>query len=173
MFSVSSLFLQISHEIDLTFVAIIVSSMTATIFACMVFITWKNIRENTKATYSQLLRGFHEDLTNRLNKNSVLKTTEDCERYANDYLNTVDEIAFLYINGKIPHGLVKYLKRFFAYGLSIIDWYNNMIGDDFKKIAKGNWPNYFHYCEKYEINLNPEDKLPKIMLDYNQLKDKT
>ena len=145
--------------------------MTAMIFACMVLITWKNIRENTKATYSQLLRGFHEDLTNRLNKNSVLRTTDDCKRYANDYLNTVDEIAFLYINGKIPHGIVTYLKRFFAYGLSIIHWYNNMVGEDFQKIAKINWPNYFLYCEKYGISLNPEDKLPKIMLDYNKLRE--
>ena len=78
-------------SIDLSVLAILVSSATAIILVFMVMITWKNIRENTKATYSQLLRGFHEDLTTRLNKNSVLRTTEDCERYANDYLNTVDE----------------------------------------------------------------------------------
>ena len=141
------------------------------ILAFMVLITWKNIRENTKATYSQLLRGFHEDLTTRLNKNSVLRTTEDCERYANDYLNTVDEIAFLDINQKIPQDIAKYLRRFFAYGLNIIDWYNGMVGEDFLETAKKNWPNYFLYCEKYEIHLNPEDKLPKIMLDYNKLRD--
>ena len=73
----------------------------------MVLITWKNIRENTNATYSQLLRGFQEDLTTRLNKNSILKTNEDYERYANDYLNTVDEITFLAINGKIPQGIIR------------------------------------------------------------------
>lgn len=71
--------LQASQGIDLSIIAITVSSATATILAFIVLITWKNIRESTKATYSQLLRGFHEDLTTRLNKNSVLKTTEDCE----------------------------------------------------------------------------------------------
>lgn len=86
---------------------------------------------NTKVTYSQILRAFHRDLTTRLDKNSVLRTTEDCERYANDYLNTVDEIAFLDINGKIPRGITKYLEMFFAYGLNIIDWYDRMVGDDF------------------------------------------
>lgn len=164
-------FLQTSQGIDLSVIAITVSSATATILAFMVLITWKNIRENTKATYSQLLRGFHEDLTTRLNKNSVLRTTEDCQRYANDYLNTVDEIAFLDMNGKIPQGIAKYLGRFFAYGLNIIDWYDSMIGEDFTETAKKNWPNYFLYCGKYKIRLNPEDKLPKIMLDYNQLQD--
>lgn len=163
--------LQISQSINLAFLAILVSSATAIILAFMVLITWKNIRENTKATYSQLLRGFHEDLTTRLNKNSVLKTTEDCERYANDYLNTVDEIAFLDINQKIPQDIAKYLRRFFAYGLNIIDWHNGMVGEDFLETAKKNWPNYFLYCEKYEIHLNPEDKIPKIMLDYNKLRD--
>ena len=163
--------LQVSQGIDLSIIAITVSSVTATILAFMVLITWKNIRESTKATYSQLLRGFHEDLTTRLNKNSVLKTTEDCERYANDYLNTVDEIAFLDMNGKIPQGIAKYLGRFFAYGLNIVDWYNGMVGEDFLKTAKTNWPNYFLYCEKYEIRLNPNDKIPKIMLDYNLLQD--
>ena len=163
--------LQMSQSIDLAVLAILVSSATAIILAFMVLITWKNIRENTKATYSQLLRGFHEDLTTRLNKNSVLRTTEDCERYANDYLNTVDEIAFLDTNKKIPQDIAKYLQRFFAYGLNIINWYNGMVGEDFLETAKKNWPNYFLYCEKYCIRLNPEDKLPKIMLDYNKMQE--
>ena len=170
-FNLENIVLQISQNIDLSLIAIIVSSATATILASMVIITWKNIHENTKATYSQLLRGFQEDLTTRLNKNSVLKTTEDCERYANDYLNTVDEIAFLDINGKIPQGIAEYLKRFFAYGLNIIDWYDHLVGEDFLKTAKKNWPNYFLFCEKHKITINPEDKLPKIMLDYNKLQE--
>ena len=158
-------------EFDITLLPIIISSITASIFAITLIITWKNIKENTKATHAQLLRGFHEDLTNRLNKNSVLKTTEDCMRYANDYLNTVDEIAYLDINRKVPHFVVNYLKRFFAYGLRIIDWYNEMVGEDFREIAKRNWPNYFTYCSKYGISSNPDDKLPKIMLDYNKLRE--
>ena len=170
-FSLGNTILQVSQNIDLSFIAIIVSSITATILASMVIITWKNIQENTRATYSQLLRGFQEDLTTRLNKNSVLKTTEDCERYANDYLNTVDEIAFLDLHGKIPQGIAQYLGRFFSYGLNIIEWFDCLVGEDFLKTAKKNWPNYFLYCEKHKITINPEDKLPKIMLDYNKLQD--
>ena len=168
----SNVFLQIMTKVDVPILAIIISSITATVFVITLLLTWKSVRENTKATYSQLLRGFHEDLTNRLNKNLVLKTTEDCQRYANDYLNTVDEIAFLEIHKKIPSGIAKYLNRFFAYGLIIINWYDEMVGEDFNKTAKKNWPNYFQYCEKYKIVINPEDKLPKIMLDYNLLQEK-
>ena len=157
---------------DLTIIPIIISTITATIFGITLILTWKSIKENTKATHSQLLRGFHEDLTNRLNKNSVLKTTEDCMRYANDYLNTIDEIAYLEIQKKIPHFVADYLKRFFAYGMIIIDWYNEMVGEDFREIARRNWPNYFTYCERYNISTNPDDKLPKIMLDYNKLREK-
>ena len=158
--------------IDVTLLPIIISSFTASIFAITLIITWRNIHENTKATHAQLLRGFHEDLTNRLNKNSVLRTTEDCMRYANDYLNTIDEIAYLDIQNKIPHFVADYLKRFFAYGIIIIDWYNAMIGEDFREIARKNWPNYFTYCDKYKIAPNPDDKLPKIMNDYNLLREK-
>ena len=157
---------------DLTIVPIIISTITATIFGITLILTWKSIKENTKATHSQLLRGFHEDLTNRLNKNSVLKTTEDCMRYANDYLNTIDEIAYLEIQKKIPAFVADYLKRFFAYGMIIIDWYNEMVGEDFREIARKNWPNYFTYCERYNILPNPDDKLPKIMNDYNKLREK-
>ena len=81
--------------IEIPLLALMISCITATIFAITLAITWKATKQNTRATYAQLLRGFHEDLTQRLNKNAVLHTTEDCERYANDYLNTLDEIAFL------------------------------------------------------------------------------
>ena len=94
-------FLQSIQKVDTPTLAVIISSITATIFVITLILTWRNLRENTKVSYSQLLRGFHEDLTNRLDKNSILKTTEDCHRYANDYLNTVDEIAFLAIQKKI------------------------------------------------------------------------
>ncbi|HJJ23209.1 MAG TPA: hypothetical protein OQH54_05805 [Nitrosopumilus sp.] len=156
---------------DLSVLPIVISSITATIFAITLIITWKNIKENTRATHSQLLRSFHEDLINRLNKNIVLKTTEDCQRYANDYLNTVDEIAYLELNRKIPSHIATYLKRFFAYGLMIIDWYNEMVGEDFRETTKKNWPNYLQYCKKYGIISDPDDKLPKVMLDYNKLRE--
>jgi len=157
--------------VDLSVLPVVISSITATIFAITLIITWKSIKANTRATHAQLLRSFHEDLTNRLNKNIVLKTTEDCQRYANDYLNTVDEIAYLELNGKIPSHIATYLKRFFAYGLMIIDWYNEMVGEDFKETTKKNWPNYIQYCKKYGITSDPSDKLPKIMLDYNKLRE--
>ena len=157
--------------IDLSVFPIVISSITATIFAITLIITWKSIKENTRATHSQLLRGFHEDLLNRLNKNTILKTTEDCQRYANDYLNTVDEIAYLELNRKIPSYIATYLKRFFAYGITIVDWYNEMVGEDFRETAKKNWPHYIQYCEKYKIVSDSDDKLPKIMLDYNKLRE--
>jgi hypothetical protein len=155
LFNFENILLQMPQILDLSVIAIIVSSVTATILAAMVAITWKNIHQSTNTTYSQLLRGFHEDLTNRLNKNSVLKTPDDCKRYANDYLNTVDEIAFLDDAGKIPKGIAEYLERFFAYGLNIIDWFDDMVGENFSDTAKKNWPNYFHYCKKHKIHLDP------------------
>lgn len=172
MLNLVGISLQIIQKIETPLLAIIISSITATIFVITLLITWKNVRENTKATYAQLLRGFHEDLTNRLDKNSILKTTEDCQRYANDYLNTIDQIAFLDIHKKIPTGIAQYLNRFFAYGLTIINWYDKMVGEDFNQIARKDWPNYFQYCQKYGIIANPNDKLPKIMQDYNLLQEK-
>lgn len=167
-------FLQTSIReiIDVPTLALIISFVTTTIFAITLGITWRATKASTKATNAQLLRGFHEDLTVRLNKNAILKTTEDCERYANDFLNTLDEIAYLSLNEKMSTDIAQYLKRFFAYGLRIIDWYNEMIGEDFREIAKKNWSNYFEFCRRYGIKVNPDDKLPKIMLDYNKLRDK-
>lgn len=168
------IFLQTTSKqvIDVPTLALIISFITMTIFAITLGITWRATKANTKATNAQLLRNFHEDLTGRLNKNAVLRTTEDCERYANDFLNTLDEIAYLSLDDKIPTDIAEYLKRFFAYGWRIIDWYNEMIGEDFREIAKKNWPNYFEFCERNKIKTNPDDKLPKIMLDYNKLRDK-
>ena len=172
-YSLGDFYLQIANmqASDISILAVLISSIVMMIFAITLWITWKSTSQNTKTTYSQLLRSFHEDLTQRLNKNIVLKTTEDCERYANDFLNTLDEIAFLAINGKIPIDMAIYLHRFFGYGLVVIDWYDKMIGEDFHKIAKNNWPNNFEFCDKFNIMKNPDDKLPKIMLDYNKLKE--
>lgn len=171
-------FLQIIHlqtkilqTLDVSILAVGISSIIMIIFAVTLWITWRSASQNTKAAYSQLLRSFHEDLTQRLNKNAILKTNEDCERYANDFLNTLDEISFLAINEKIPIDMAIYLRRFFGYGLIIIDWYDKMIGDDFKKIAKNNWPNFFEFCKKFDVIKNPDDKLPKIMHDFNKLKE--
>ena len=172
LLNLAGIFLQTTPKIETPTLAIVISSITATIFIITLFITWKNVRENTKTTYSQLLRGFHEDLTNRLDKNSILRTTEDCQRYANDYLNTIDQIAFLDIHKKLPTGIATYLNRFFAYGLIIINWYDQMVGEDFNQTARKNWPNYFLYCQKYRIIPNPDDRLPKIMRDYNILQEK-
>jgi hypothetical protein len=62
-FSLENMVLQTSQNIDLSLIAIVVSSVTATILASMVIITWKNIHENTKATYSQLLRDIFSTVT--------------------------------------------------------------------------------------------------------------
>lgn len=156
--------------IEIPLLALTISCVTATIFAITLAITWKATKQNTRATYAQLLRGFHEDLTQRLNKNAILHTTEDCERYANDYLNTLDEIAFLATNNKIPTDIAGYFHRFFSYGQRIIDWYDNMIGEDFRKMANENWPNYFEFCKKFDIKIRSDDKLPRIMLDYDKLR---
>ena len=167
----NTIFLQITLPIELPLLAVMISSVTMTIFAITLWITWKSTKENTRATHAQLLRSFHEDLTKRLEKNTILKTTEDCERYANDYLNTLDEIAFLTLKNKIPIEVGTYLRRFFGYGLIIIDWYDKMVNDDFGRIAKANWPNNFEFCKKYSVKKNPDDKLPKIMQDYNEIKE--
>ena len=74
----SSTYLQsISLPIEIPVLAVMISSVTMTIFAITLWITWKTTKENTRATYSQLLRSFHEDLTKRLEKNAILQTTED------------------------------------------------------------------------------------------------
>lgn len=155
---------------DVPIFALIISLIVMVIFAITLWITWKSTNKTTRATYAQILRSFHEDLTQRLNKNAVLHTTEDCERYANDFLNTLDTIAFLAINGKIPIDMAAYLHRFFGYGLIIIAWYDKMVGEDFQKIAKDNWPNIFVFCKMQRVTKNNDDKLPKIMHDYNKLK---
>ena len=172
IFEVLYLQLPQAQALNVSVLALIVSSITMTIFAITLLITWRSTKESNKVNYAKLMRSFHEDLTQRLDKNVTLKTTEDCERYANDFLNTLDEIAYLTLNDKIPKNIGMYLKRFFAYGLIIIDWYNDMIRDDYHKIAKENWPNYFEFCKKYNISINSEDKLPKIMREYNKIKEK-
>jgi hypothetical protein len=46
-----------------------------------------------------------------------------------------------------------------------------MVGEDFRETTKKNWPNYIQYCKKNGIISDPDDKLPKIMLDYNKLRE--
>ncbi|CAD6517927.1 conserved hypothetical protein [metagenome] len=51
--NLETIFLQSVSKIETPTLAVIISSITATIFVITLLITWKNVRENTKVTYSQ------------------------------------------------------------------------------------------------------------------------
>ena len=115
--NLTKIFLQIDSDSG---IALGLSIVVAIILGIGLFINWKATEasklateENSKVRYAQLLRDFDEDFKKILDKGSYIDTTEKAERYAVDYLNMLERIAYLNKKGKIPDDIAEYFSNYF------------------------------------------------------------
>jgi hypothetical protein len=110
-------------------------------------------------TAIELVKGYSEQITNMKEKERGLKTKKDCEIYALNYVDLMDQIAFLYLKNMFPSDLAKYFENEFAYALTMIKWLNNnKIIDKYSEVSIGDgekdWKNYFDSLEIDDIRGN-------------------
>ena len=141
----------------------------------------------------EIIREYGKDLADLSNKENNLKTKLDCSLYAEQYLDTLEQIASLYNKNIIPKRAADYFENKFAYGLTLLNWYKDSVyvkDDDTKQSRfqevygedpnEARWIELEHYCEeqtqKIEHNViaNPIKPfklgvLPDVMLNYSNL----
>ena len=77
-----------------------------------------------------IVEGYSTQLTELKNKERSLKTKKDCETYAQNYLDLMDQIAYLCRENRgVPKDVRDYFENDFAYALTIMWWLkeNNLI----------------------------------------------
>lgn len=93
----------------------------------------------TKAEYVEILREFANDLSNFVEKEKDLDNNDDYEVYAEQYLETLEQIATLYRHGVLPTKESSYFENKFAYGHNIWDWYHLVVLKFSKNFADALW----------------------------------
>ena len=123
-------------------------------------------REHQRARHERnlsIVEGYSSQLTELKNKERALKTKKDCETYAQNYLDLMDQIAYLCRKSRgIPKDVRDYFENDFAYALTIIGWLkeNNLIKEksieDFFEPPKQEYEklNNVDRIETAEIHIN-------------------
>lgn len=74
-----------------------------------------------------IIREFGNGLSQFVEKEKTPRTQDDCSVYAEQYLDTLEEIASLYRKSIIPRIAADYFENKFSYGRNLWDWYYERI----------------------------------------------
>jgi len=126
--------------------------------------------EEEISTAIDLIKGYSEQITELKNRERQLKTQKDCEIYAQNFVDLMDQIAFLYVKNMFPADLTKYFENEFAYALTMIEWLgNNNIEIGSKRKAKGaKWNDYVKSLELR--NGNKEEFVWSSLIEWCQVR---
>ena len=121
-----------------------------------------------------IITSFGKQLTDLIDKERHLKTKLDCTVYAEQYLDTLEQIAYLFNSKALATDIPTYFENNFSYGLTIMNWYVTKLGADIAQ-AETRWSDFKKYTDEWEkdkdgkfIPLEPfqENKLPDSMIEY-------
>lgn len=143
---------------------------------------YDELPENDGIGAAQLLNiitSFGKQLTDLTDKERHLKTKLDCTVYAEQYLDTLEQIAYLFNSKALATDIPTYFENNFSYGLTILIWYVNKLGEDIAQ-ADTRWSDFKKYTDEWEkakeddeekrkfipLEPFPENKLPDTMIKY-------
>ncbi len=154
------------YEDVLAGMAIFSASVSA---ASLYFSTRKYVqtrKDDQKLRLAELLAKFQGNLEDIQQRQLELANLQDCRRYANDYLNEVNRLAYLNKREILDNEILMFFKWNFGYALTLIEW---------KKLAQETYnpSNVIQYLVEWiynnKIEMVPIDRLPPLMLKfYNQ-----
>lgn len=122
----------------------------------------------------EIMRNYSKQLSDLSGKEPELKTRIDCSVYAKQYLDTLDQIAYLFNKNSLVTDSDNYFENNFTYGLTLKKWYfDKVYGADEQKRR---WNEFDCYVKSYNKDHKPEIKsfdmgsvLPPAMLNYDNL----
>jgi len=90
----------------------------------------KNRNQNFTKMITEIDQELQGILDNEKNLQKKRPNKERCERYASDYLNVLDRIAFLRQLKKIDDDTIFYFDNYFAYGKLMLEWKYKVLKDE-------------------------------------------
>lgn len=124
-----------------------------------------------KAQSLQLVREYGKELKELESKERDLQTPQDCEIYAINYLDLMDQIAFLYKKGSLPLDVSEYFDNNFAYALTILNWVNKYKIRVRQTEKEDYWSDLVKWCDEHKEKIEPfeAELLPESMINYDKL----
>jgi hypothetical protein len=129
---------------------------------------YENIPEEnglTKGELVEIIRGFSKDLTKIAEMEKSLSNEEDCAIYAEQFLDTLEEIASLYRSDMVPRRAADYFENKFSYGRNLWDWYHMKVLNYSKQLTDIFWD--MDDKNPIEINENMEKYESEIIKKEN------
>ena len=124
----------------------------------------------------EIMRNYSKQLTDLSGREPDLQTKIDCSVYAEQYLDTLEQIAYLFNKKSLATDAVTYFENNFSYGLTLKKWYSlAVIGAEEQEER---WKEFDSYCKNFkdeegnEKEITPftiENTLPTAMLYYKTL----
>ena len=109
----------------------------------------------------ELLREYSSSLIEITNKETQLRTQIDCSVYAEQYLDILEQIAYLFNSRSLVTDSSTFFENNFSYGLSLKIWYDLMVFG--AKGQEGRWTEFVKYCD----NFQDDDYQNKVLKAFN------
>ena len=152
-----------------------VTMLTSVALTAAVIVNTLSVKNTKKLGNAQLLQQFHQDLENilqrenELNNNQHKNTVHDCNRFASDFCNVLERIAFLRLEKSIDKKTARFFQTYFSYGLRLLDWKKGL----YKKDPFELWNYITEYCEKEKITSELYEKdIPSFMKKFENSRDR-
>jgi len=124
----------------------------------------------------QIMRSYGKDLNELAGKETTLQTKIDCSIYAEQYLDTLEEIAYLFNNKSLATDSQTYFENQFNYGTTLKKWYDKVVLGAESQTER--WQEFEIYCENFKdefgvprkiTGFGVVDTLPMAMIYYDSL----
>lgn len=124
----------------------------------------------TKSELVEIIRPFANDLSKFVEQEKSMTESEEFEVYAEQYLETLEQIATLYRTKIIPTKASEYFENKFSYGCNLWDWYHHVVLKFSKNLHKALWETVTEiklekYFSKNEIKELEKDKTEEEIKD--------
>ena len=127
--------------------------------------------EDRKISFAELLEKFDHDIQDILNRIPTLEKYEECVRFAGDYLNVMERLAYLKQKGKIDETMIKHYDWFFSFSIKVRDWLKEIYEYE-PDNPKLHWPKLNDWIEEQGIVKDGSGRLPDVMKKYLDEKKK-
>lgn len=111
----------LSNELFWISVGVIIAALSA--IGTISFDIYDRYKEK-KTQNLELVRSYGQQLADLSDKEPKLNNKKDCENYAIEYLDLMDQIAYLYDRHSISHTVAEYFDNNLAYAKTLLIWLN-------------------------------------------------
>jgi len=162
-----------STTFDVSWIALIIAAVSAGAVAGTFILNWGVSKTENNRKYADLINVIHNQLNHFIEQEFQINDIRNLRRVIAQYLNKVEEIAYLTLKGRLPKDVAEYFHWWLKDGYSILIMLNNQLiaGDVFHKETWQyilDWKN-----ENYPAvdNFKPEGELPIFIERLRELQE--